>query len=189
MLERVENKNCQELREKQTQKLIKLYGSPIAMKQQRDSYVNLSDEKIDPDIEEIFNQGMNCHLKTKFDKTKRKVEVELFYENVREKVRNKKVTLEDEESFKCELERFGTKQVSDHTPHLLTKDQLSKVKEFNANSSIVTRKADKSNVYVVMNKVDYDNKLDEIVADDSKFKKIYSDPTNHLKRELNKLIL
>ena len=189
LLERVKNKNCQELREKQTQKLIKLYGSPITMKQQQDSYVNLSDEKIDPDIEEIFNQGMNCHLKTKFDKTKRKVEVELFYENVREKIRNKKGTLEDEESFKCELERFGTKQVSDHTPHLLTKDQLSKVKEFNANSNIVTRKADKSNVYVVMNKVDYDNKLDEIVADDSKFKKIDSDPTDDLKRELNKLIL
>ena len=93
------------------------------MKERNDSFVNLSNETIDANVKEVFSYGMNCHLKTKFDKMKRKVELELFYENVKDKVRSKAITIENEDNFKCEPERFGTKQIVDHTPHRLTKEQ------------------------------------------------------------------
>ena len=99
LLERIRSKKFHELREKQTNKLIKFYGSPILMKERNDSFVNLSNETIDANIKEVFSYGMNCHLKTKFDKTKRKVELELFYENVKDKVRSKAITIENEDNF------------------------------------------------------------------------------------------
>ena len=56
------------------------------------------------------------------------------------------------------------------------------------NPNIIVRKADKSNIYVILNKEDYKSKLDAILSDQSKFKKITRNPTNDLKNSLNKLI-
>ena len=53
-----------------------------------------------------------------------------------------------ESGLKSELERFGTENVVDHTRNTLTREQMQKVKEFKVYECIITRKADKSNIFV-----------------------------------------
>ena len=147
LLIRIQTRKLLELREKQSDKLIRIHGSPILMKQQKDSVVNLSSIEIDNEMTNILSLGLNCHLKQKFDRTKRKVEIELLYEDIKETEKSKKLCISNEDDFKCELERFGTKAVQDHTKDILSREQYEKIKSFNSNASIITRKADKSNIH------------------------------------------
>jgi hypothetical protein len=56
------------------------------------------------------------------------------------------------------------------------------------NKELVIRKVDKSNNFVITNTKDYNNKIQEILSDETKFKKIEHDPITELKKKLNKLI-
>jgi hypothetical protein len=96
--------------------------------------------------------------------------------------------ISNDERLKCELERFGMQETRPSERDLLSPDQHKKVKLLTANDSIVIRKADKSNVFVIIDKEKYIEKLDTILADDLKFKKIDADPTEDIKRQLNKII-
>ena len=49
------------------------------------------------------------------------------------------------------------------------------------------KKADKTNIFVVLNKIDYHSKLQNILDDHTKFKKLNKNPTNQLKSKINKL--
>ena len=60
--------------------------------------------------------------------------------------------------------------------------------ELRSNPNIVIKKADKSNVFVIMEKEEYTNKINQILADQTKFKQITRDPTETLQRKVNKLI-
>ena len=53
---------------------------------------------------------------------------------------------------------------------------------------IIVRKADKSNVFVILDKNEYKQKLDLILSDTQKFKRITRNPINELKIEVKKLI-
>lgn len=127
-------------------------------------------------------------MKTKFDQNQRKEEIELLYENIKEKVRSRVINVSNEENLKCELERFGTKRVVDHTRDLLTPEDYNKFKELRNNDQIAIRMADKTNIFVILNSQFYADKLNEITTEKSKFEKIDSDTTNFLKKELNDLI-
>ena len=123
LLARLQDSKVSEMRNKHSQKLVNLYGGPIPLKKQKQFYLNLSDIEVDTEMHEIFSLGINCHLKRKFDRNKHKVEIELLFEDIKEKARANKVSLTNEVALKCELERFGTKPIVDHTQNLLSKDQ------------------------------------------------------------------
>ena len=50
------------------------------------------------------------------------------------------------------------------------------------------KKTDKTNIFVVLNKIDYNWKLQNILDDHTKFRKLNKNPTNRLKSKINKLI-
>ena len=50
------------------------------------------------------------------------------------------------------------------------------------------RKGDKSNVFVIMNRNDYNRKLDALTSDPSKFIPVSKDPTPQLKKKLRSLL-
>ena len=60
--------------------------------------------------------------------------------------------------------------------------------ELRSNPNIVIKKDDKSNVFVIIEKEEYTNKINQILADQTKFKQITRDPTETLQRKVNKLI-
>ena len=70
----------------------------------------------------------------------------------------------------------------------MTATQREACKTLRNNEDIVIRKADKSNIYVILNREDYMNKLDDILKDKSKFARIHEDPIKNLKKQLNDII-
>ena len=120
----------EEVPTKHTRKLVNLFTGPILLKRELEYFINLSDVIVDPKIKEAFSLDYNYHLKSKFDKIKYKVKIELLFESLRDKARENKVRVSNEESLKSELERIGTKTINDHTNYLLTKEQRDKIKDF-----------------------------------------------------------
>ena len=90
--------------------------------------------------------------------------------------------------LKCELKRFGLKNNNDFQRDILSKSDYKIVREFVKNDEITVRKADKNNTFVIMNTSDYRNKLNAIVNQGNKFKRIDKDPTENLKKKLNSFI-
>jgi len=136
----------------------------------------------------FFSIGMNCHLKNKFDSVKKKVNVELLYDKIKDLEASRKLVIQSDDVLKSELERFGLSHSRDFNSDLLTKFQYQKIKNFNSNDKIITRKADKSNVFVIMDKHYYNQQIDGFLTDITKFHKIEKDPTDQLKREINACI-
>jgi len=188
LLDRVAKRKSSQLQEIQRSKLSRMYGAHILLKQNVDSVVNLSGIDLDPEILNIFSYGMNCHLRRKYDHTKKKVNVEMLYDDVKEKEKSKNIIIVNEEELKSDLETFGMKSVKEYLPDVLTGEQYRKVREFNRIDSIVTRKADKSNAFVILDKSYYNDQINSFLDNSSKFSRIPKDPTEQLKRELNKLI-
>ena len=56
------------------------------------------------------------------------------------------------------------------------------------NPDIIIRRADKSNIYVILDRDQYIDKLNSILNDQTKFQQIRRDPTEQLKTKVNKLI-
>ena len=48
--------------------------------------------------------------------------------------------------------------------------------------------ADKSNTFVIVNKADYETKMQVMLSDPSKFRKIDTDPTENIKKKWNEII-
>ena len=176
-----------ESREIKLKKLCETFGGDILLKQNRDSVINLSSVELDSDIRDIFSLGMNCHLKTKFNSIKRKAEVEKLYEDICEGKRNNTVTVENDDELKCQLERFGLQSPRDFQQDLLTREQFQKIRNFNSIDSIIVRKADKSNIFVVLDKDMYLAGVNDILQDITKFNEIQADTTNAIKNEINEL--
>ena len=178
----------EEVPTKHTRKLVNLFTGPILLKRELEYFINLSDVIVDPKIKEAFSLDYNYHLKSKFDKIKYKVKIELLYESIRDKARENKVSVSNEKSLKSELERIAKKNINNHTSNLLPKKQCDKIKEFTNKPEIIVRKADKSNTFVILNTSFYQEQLNAIISDPTKFGKVDHDSTNELNRELNKLI-
>ena len=61
-------------------------------------------------------------------------------------------------------------------------------KSLKNNEEIIVRKADKCNMFVVMDRDEYKSKLDSILSDTTKFEIVNRDPVKNLKVEVNSII-
>lgn len=169
-------------------KLTRLNNSDIFLKQQPDSVINLTDIHIEESIRNIFELGMSCHLRTKYDGLRKKIELEKLYSQIERGRKEDNIEIEQAERLRCELKRFGLRPCIDFTSDVLTKEQYKLVEEFKKQPNIVIRRADKSNTFVILKKEYYHNELDSLLTKENKFEKIKKDPTEKLKKKLNKLI-
>ena len=85
--------------------------------------------------------------------------------------------ISNEDGFKCELERFGTKFAHDHTKDILSKEQYEKFKSFKSNTYIITRKADNGNIYVILDRDYHEQEINKTVNNEGKLIKIEKDQT------------
>ena len=72
-------------------------------------------------------------------------------------------------------------------PTLSTQQLKNATKELHNHPNITIKKADKQ-IFVVLDNADYHSKLQNILYDHTKFKKLNKNPTNQLKSKINKLI-
>ncbi|MCP3665243.1 MAG: hypothetical protein GY696_22555, partial [Gammaproteobacteria bacterium] len=79
-------------------------------------------------------------------------------------------------------------------PCNLTKSEITAIKDLSANKNIVIQKADKGNSVVILDRLDYENKMLNILSDSSKFEKLSCPsaykpctPYNRIIRQENKI--
>ena len=158
----------------------------IVIKDQSNSFVNLSDYSLSKDEIDFLNLGTNCHVQPRYSKLHKQCEIEAIYQALLHLESKKSVCLKPElaDQLRCE----GSKHRNIKYNSLLTKTLRDAAKNLKTNKDIVIRKADKSATYVILNKIDYLCKLNSILSDTSKFRCISKDPTNLLKQKANNLI-
>ena len=116
----------------------------------------------------------------------KKIELEMLLDDIQRLEREKKVTTDPNlPSLLC---AEATKRREHTRSSLLTPDLRRAAKELKDLNSIIIRKADKSSIYVILDKDDYLLKMDSILSDPTKFKIITRNPSLELKTRLNKLI-
>lgn len=180
------NRTAEKFRSSTINKLNKLYNGRVMMPQENKAYINLSAVQLTPDQEELLNLGLNCHVQSKFDILDKKTELETLFQDLVKKQQQNKITISSR--FKDLLRAEATKVRGNSIGKIMTPNLRIASKELRNNSDIVIRRADKSSMFVILNKEDYKNKLDQILADNTKFQKINRNPVEELKVKLNKLI-
>ena len=152
----------------------------------KDAFLNLSSYNLNQNEIEFLNMGIAYHLEPKYNKLNKKVELEILYQRLLELSSENKIGISPNLSELLSAE--GTKHRYIKTKSKLTPTLRKAALDLKNNEDIVIRRADKSATYVILDKEDYLSKLDVILSDTSKFKPISKDPTDKIKKKVNKII-
>ena len=180
------NNSKRSLHAKHINKLNRMYNGQMYLAENNAKFLNLSSYALSEEEKEVLNLGLNCHIQRKIDPIKRKMEIEILFQNLADMERQGKIRMKNE--IADSLRKEGNIIRSNNHSKLLTKKQREACKNLKNNNDIIIRKADKSNIYVILDKATYKSKLDEILSDHSKFEMLPEDPSTALKNKLNKII-
>ena len=169
-----------------TKKLNRLYGGSVLLPDACDSFLNLSKKTLTRDQKEFLNLGTNCHVGSKFKSVDKTSELELLFQSILKLGDERKVDINP--NLKPQLLAESTKQRRGKPFQLISHRLKMAAKELRDDPDIVIRKADKSSIYVILDRDDYYRKIDSILQDRTKFLAISRDPTAKLKKNLNDLI-
>ena len=159
----------------------------FVVKENVDCFINLSDHQLTDDEIQFLNLGLNCHIQPKYNKLHKKVELEVLYQNLLNIESKNLISLSTK--LADQLRSESTKhRYKNNNNSILTPQLKAAANHLKNNDKIVIRKADKSSMYVILNKEEYLTKMDSILADSGKFKHITCNPTENLKQKCNKLI-
>ena len=170
-----------------TAKLNRLYQEKLLFSQTPSkNYINLSNTQLDKNSETLLSLGLKCHYKPKFNVITKELELEVLY--------SKLLTMQQQNIIEINsdlpdiLRAEATKHRDLNKSDPVKPDMLKAAKSLKNHPAIIIRRADKSNIAVVLNRTDYKTELDNIRQDSNKFKRITSNPINSLKVNINKLI-
>ena len=158
----------------------------MMLPEQNERCVNLSDYQLSDTEKTLLNLGLNCHVQTPVDPFKEKVELEILYENILGLQDAK--TADVNPNIRDQLRAEGTKVRSKERSNILTPELKEAAKNLRENKDIIIRRADKSNVFVILNREDYRSNLSAVLNDGSKFQNIKKNPCEPLKKKINALI-
>ena len=116
----------------------------------------------------------------------KKVECELLYEQILKLAENNVVSIHP--NLKPQLQSEATKWRDKNISKIITPELKEAGKQLKNHPDILVRKADKANIFVVMDKAEYNRKLESIINDKSKFELLNRNPVSDLKVKVNKLI-
>ena len=167
-------------------KLNNLYDGKIYIKEDTSGYINLSNYILTTEQKEFLNLGLNCHIQGKYSKIEKKTNIETLYQNLLNLEKENVITMNP--NIADQLRSEGTKHRNKSNRSIISPSLKEAASELKKNENIVIKRADKTAVYVIMNKNDYMSKLNQITNDTTKFKELKKDPTNNLKTKINKII-
>ena len=128
---------------------------------------------------DFLNLGPNCHLFQGYTSINKNTEIEILNQNILKPQDKKVISIKPKfcDLLKAEAikNRYNKKQLK-----LLTQLEIA-AKELHNHPNITIKNADKTNIFVVLNKTDHHSKLQNILDDHTKFKKLNKNPTNRLK--------
>ena len=149
----------------------------------------MSSVELDTKMSKIMELGLNCHLTKKYNHNRKLIEIEKLFENVLNQEKNNYISIDNTENLKTELKYFGIQKKVDHTKDILTKDDYITIENFLVKNEIIIRKADKSNSIVIVDKPTYLTKINNILSNTDKFKKIKKTNIMPVKKKINSIIV
>lgn len=167
-------------------KLNKLYNGKFFLKKEMNSFLNLSDHQLTSNEKEFLNLGLNYHIQPKYSRLHKQTELETLYNSLTELQKKKQIEIKP--AIVTQLASEGTKHRNTLYKTSIRKELTDAAKDLKNNENIVLRKADKSATYVILNREDYLDKLNNILSDKKKFKCITKNPVDGLKKKANELI-
>ena len=167
-------------------KLCNLYNGWVPLPNKTDGYVNLSNYDLTEEQKELLNLGINYQFSSKFNTEEKKAELELLYQDICNLERREKISVNPD--IKPQLLAESTKTRGHQTRPSLPLHLRKAAKELRDRTDIVVRRADKSQLFVVLDSLEYNRKAQDILDDAQKFKKISKNPVDDLKKKANDLI-
>ncbi|XP_076049472.1 uncharacterized protein LOC143030196 [Oratosquilla oratoria] len=134
---------------------------------------------------ELLNFGLNCHIQPKFDKVDMIAEMEFLLQSLLQLQMDGKITVSSD--LRPQLLVETTKRRRHKYKSLLSPQLKQEVTELRINPDLVILRADKSSIYILLNKEDHLSKIDHVLSDPI-VTQILCDPTGKLKIKVNKLI-
>ena len=168
-------------------KLISLNGGKLRLPQKRQAYINLTDYSPNHNEEALLQLGLNCHYADRPTPRTKRLEIEVLLDNLLTLEKEGKVELSDSLRPLLLAEALTSRHPVQHRS-FMTKELKEAAKKLKTAQGITIRRADKTPALVLINTDEYHRKLDTILDDDSKFKKIRRNPIEDIKREANKII-
>nr|XP_032511410.1 uncharacterized protein LOC116765884 [Danaus plexippus plexippus] len=142
--------------------------------------VNLSKQTLDKETVEILKKGLN------FAPVPSKLPFEDIICNVEECLHKNHVTREESEAIRQDVSYVLRR--SKLPRQNISRQESVALKQLRNNEDLTVLRADKGNATVIMDTSDYDNKIIEILSDNSIYKKVNKDPTTKVLTETKFLI-
>ncbi|KAK3892149.1 hypothetical protein Pcinc_003985 [Petrolisthes cinctipes] len=114
--------------------------------------------------------GLNCHYMTKPKPHRKRLEMEILLDDIHQLEKNGKITTSTALQPTLLAEAAKTRGV--YHSKLLSKNHFLASKQLRENPDIIIRRADKASSLVVHGREEYLQKVDNILSDTSKFKRI-----------------
>ena len=168
-----------------TKKLITLNNGNVRKAQHTNSYINLSELELTEDQKEFLNLGLKCPYIRKPHSENKRINTEILIDRLLDLQTQQKVLLSPTVIHDLVGESGIDRNV--YFSKIVDKRMREAAKSLRDDPSIIIRKADKSSVYVIMNRSQYNEKMNVILGDETKFKRLASDPTETLKRRISGL--
>ena len=160
-------------------KLNNLYNGVIKIKETSNSYINLSNYEPNEAQKEFLNLGLNYHIQPKYDKIEKSTQLELLYQDLLKIENEQKKTINPD--LPDQLRNEATKHRYSSYKSNLTPELKQAAKELYENPDIVIKKADKSSNYVLLNKQDYYDKLNNLLLIKENLNQLIEILVKHLK--------
>ena len=142
---------------------------------------------MDDDEKEFLNLWLKFYIRPKYNKIQKEVEIELLYENLFNLQRSNKININD--NLADHLRSESKKHRNHNKSNFLDSRLIKTAKKLKNNEEIIVRRSDKATSYVILHKSDYFHKIDYILSDTTKFKKVHKDITEIIKQKANKIIM
>ena len=156
ILQTIESNNAKhgiQCRENMMKKLSRLSGHEIFLPEECNRYINLSKYKLSKSEETLLNMGLNCHVMNPVDKYRKKVELEILYDDIL-KLQSDGI-IEVKSDLRDQLRAEGTKVRGKKKSSVLTAEIKQAAKSLRENEEVVIRRADKSSIFVVLDRDEY----------------------------------
>lgn len=168
-----------------TKKIIAL-GGKFRVSNANEGYINLTDVQLTPQQKDYLNLGLNCHYMSNPHIHSKRVEIEMLLKDILDLEYENKV--KTSLTLRAELLAEAVTTRGSFKSKVLTKDLREAAKQLRENEEIIVRKADKASMFVLMQRNEYNEKMDAILSDPLRFKRITRNPIEELKKKINRLI-
>ncbi|XP_066946920.1 uncharacterized protein [Macrobrachium rosenbergii] len=182
-LHHLEEKDAEKKMRTITKKLIE---GKLRLPQEKEGYINLITYTLIPEEDEILKMGINCHCFTQQRPLDKSLEIESLTDNSQgqEDLGNLQTT----DALQPLLLSEALTDQGDYKSNVIDWCLREAAKQLREKEDITVRRADKTAAFVLINTEDYHRKLDDILADSTKFRRIANNPVNKIRWEANRII-